>query len=419
MMRQMMMALRTLPALLAMATAPAIAEPHWPEYRGPTTQGNVDANLPTNWSEGDNVVWKTAIPHRGWSSPVVHGNQIWMTTATEDGHELYAICVDLHTGEIVHNVQVFYQDDPQRIHDTNSHASPSPVIEDGRVHVHFGSYGTAALDTETAETIWERRDFNLDHRFGAGSSPIVYNDMLIFHGDGSDVQFIVALDKKTGETVWRRDRSVTFGNLSNNRRISFTTPVLWEIDGQIQLVSQGAEAMYGYDPGTGEELWRFNYTGYANVPRPVLGQGMLYFSTGYDRATLLALEKDQLDGQVDDAAVAWEMSRGAPFKPSFQLVDDLLYIVSDNGIAQAIDTHTGQSVWRERFGGQYSASPIYDGNHVYFFGYEGQTIVFQPGREFNEVARNELDAGLRASPAVVDDASILRTETHLFRIEER
>ncbi|MEX2673438.1 MAG: PQQ-binding-like beta-propeller repeat protein [Phycisphaeraceae bacterium] len=397
----------------------AVAQPHWPDYRGPNTQGHAPwADLPTTWSEDQNVTWKVAIPHRGWSSPVVHGNQIWMTTATRDGQDLFAICVDLKTGELLHNFKVFDHNEPDNVNTLNSHASPSPVIEEGRVYVHFGDYGTAAIDTASAEVVWERRDLNLTHFEGAGSSPILYEDMLIFHCDGTDVQYVVALNKHTGETVWKTDRSRDMAAIRMHRRKAYTTPVVWEIEGKPQLLSQGAEAMYSYDPHTGEELWRVIFSGYSTVPRPVIGDGALYISTGFDQASLLRIRLDGSRGDLTDTHIEWQLERSQiPHRPSFLLIDGLIYTVSDNGIGQAIEAETGEVIWRERFGGQYSASPIYDGQHIYFFSQEGDTIVFPPGREFNQVAHNQLDAGFMASPAVVDNTLILRTETHLYRID--
>lgn len=410
-------------AMTMMIASPAVTqgEAYWPEYRGPDAQGYVPwASLPTSWSEQRNVAWKTAIPHRGWSSPVIYGDQIWMTTATEDGHELFAVCVDLETGEIVHNFKVFDQPEPQTINPLNSHASPSPVIEEGRVYVHFGSYGTAAIDTDSAEVIWERRDLTLDHSEGPGSSPILFEDLLIFHCDGVDVQYVIALDKATGETAWKTSRSRDFSQIPQHRHKAYATPVIVEVEGELHLISQGAEAIYGYDPRTGEEFWRVELSGYSNVPRPVVGDGMLYVSTGYDVADLVAIRLDGSRGDLTDTHVVWRLERQqAPRRPSFILVDGLLYTVSDGGIAQAVDAATGESVWRERFGGDYSSSQLYDGEHLYFFNQQGHGIVFRPGAEFEQVARNELDDGLMASPAVAGDALILRTRTHLYRIEER
>lgn len=407
-------------AMVAAGESASAQQAYWPDYRGPSTQGHVPwADLPTHWSESENVTWKTAIPHRGWSSPVVLDDRIWLTTATEDGHELFAICVDLHSGEILHNFKVFDVAEPQRINPLNSHASPSPVIESGRVYVHFGSYGTAAIDTETAEIIWERRDLNLQHMEGPGSSPILYENLLIFHCDGVDVQYVVALDKHTGETVWKTQRSRDFSQIPEHRHKAYATPVVWEVDGEDQLISQGAEAVYGYDPSTGEELWKIRLSGYSTVPRPVIRDKALYLSTGYDRASLVRIRLDGSRGDLTDTHIEWQTPpRQMPTRPSFLLVDDLLYTVSDNGIGQAIEAETGEVVWQERFGGNYSTSPLYDGEHLYFFNQEGETIIFKPGREFKEVARPELDEGFMASPAVVGDALILRTRTHLYRIEE-
>jgi outer membrane protein assembly factor BamB len=210
----------TAAGLLAVLTT-ALAADNWPEFRGPHGDGRSDAkNLPLTWSETQNVRWKTAIHDKGWSSPVVWGNQVWLTTATEEGDKCYAVAVDRDTGNVVHDVLLF----EVRLSPTkgknppsiaapyeqwatfNSYASPTPAVEEGRVYAHFGSTGTACLDTATGKVLWKRTDLECCHHRGAGSSPVLFGDLVILTFDGFDVQYLVALDKRTGETVWKRDR---------------------------------------------------------------------------------------------------------------------------------------------------------------------------------------------------------------------
>ena len=391
------------------------ASENWPDYRGPRGQGVSDATgLPLTWSETQNVRWKTAIPGTGWSSPVVWGDQVWMTTANESGTERSAVAVDGETGAIVHNVKVFDVATVVPQHDLNSHASPSPVIEGDRVYVHFGTYGTACLDTETGRVLWGRTDLNLDHQVGPGSSPILFDDLLIVHCDGTDVQYIVALDKRTGQTVWKTPRTAELSSVSPAMRKSSCTPLIVRIDGEPVLLSLAAHALYGYDPLDGRELWKVPFSGYSNVSRPVTDGELAVISTGYDRAELLGIEIGPAGG-----AVRWTSSRNAPAKPSPLLIDGLVYCVDDGGIASCVDAATGEQTWRHRIGGEHSASPIYVDGHIYFFDQSGKTTVMVPdGQQYQPIAVNELDDGFMASPAVAGKALFLRTKTHLYRIEE-
>lgn len=406
----------------------AAAADNWPQFRGPDGDGHATATeLPLRWSESENVSWKTAIHGRAWSSPVIWGEQIWLSSATEDGTRLYAICVDARTGKIIHDLKLFDVETPQAIHKFNSYASPTPVIEEGRVYVTFGSPGTACLDTRTGKVLWQRTDFVCNHFRGAGSSPIIFGDLLIMHFDGSDYQYVVALDKKTGRTVWKTNRSVDFQDLTpegkpkedGDFRKAFATPHVAMIDGKPLLISQGAKAHYGYNPFTGEEIWRVEERScHSASDRPVVGKGMIYMTCGFSRGLLIAVRTGGR-GVITDTHVAWRATRGIPNKPSLLLVNDLIFMVDDSGLAGCLRANDGTEVWRERVGGNYSASPIYGVGRIYFFSEEGKTIVVEAGPQFKKLAENKLDSGFMASPAVTGKALILRTKTHLYRIEER
>jgi outer membrane protein assembly factor BamB len=398
----------------------ATAGETWPEFRGPTADGRSDSHaLPITWSETENVVWKTAIHDRGWSSPVIWNEQIWLTTATTDGHQMFAVCIDRETGKIVHDVKVFDTPNPEHIAEVNSYASPTPAIEASRVYVHYGTYGTACLDTATGAVLWTRRDLNCDHHEGPGSSPILFDNLLICHVDGRDVQYVVALDKATGQTVWKTDRSVDYSPYHYNLRKNFCTPTVIQSGGRLQLVSPGAKAMMGYDPRTGQELWKVRYHGWSMVPRPLFGHGLLFIINDYERPELWAVRPDG-QGDVTDSHVAWTIRRGMPRKPSLLLADDLLYLVNDEGIAYAVEAKTGAEVWRERLDGKYSAAPISANGRMYFFNEDSVTTVIEPGRQFKRLAVNRLDGEqLMASPAAAGQSLFLRTRTHLYRIEQR
>jgi outer membrane protein assembly factor BamB len=421
------MVAHVLMALLLTSAAPMHAGENWPQFRGPDGNGHSDAHgLPVNWSETQNIGWKTAIHGRGWSSPVIYGNQIWLTSASQDGRQLFVLCIDRESGTIIRDWKLFDVAEPQFVHSFNSYASPTPVIESGRVYVTFGAAGTAAIDTKTFRVVWERRDIECNHFRGAGSSPILFGNLLLMHFDGSDRQFVIALDKRTGRTVWQTNRSIDFQDLDENgkpaaegdMRKAFATPHVARIQGRWELISFGAKAAYGYDPLTGKELWRVEERGqHSASTRPVIGHGMIYFPTGFTPGQLFAVRAGG-NGLITDTHVVWKVKRGVPNKPSILLVDDLIYMIGDTGIASCVDAKTGEPVWQKRIGGEYSASPVYADGLLWFFSEDGLTTVLKPGRVFEQVGVNRLGDGFMASPAIAGKAFFLRSRTHLYRVEK-
>ena len=411
---------------IVLLATPLGAQSDWPQFRGPAGDGIAAGPVPVTWAEGKNIKWKTPIHGKGWSSPVVLGNRVWVTTATPDGKELFLLALDRDSGKILHDIKLFDVATPQFIHTFNSPASPTPVAEPGLLCVTFGSPGTACLDPGTAKVIWQRRDLECNHFRGAGSSPIFFEDLLIMHYDGSDVQYLVALDKRTGKTVWKTDRSIDFQDLDKtgkpmaegDLRKAYATPHVITLNGQPMLISLGAKAAYGYNPRTGEELWRLEErTSHSTSSRPLFAFGMVFYTTGWATGQVLAIRPDGR-GDVTDSHVAWRVTRGASRKPSLLLVDDLIYVINDGGILNALEAKTGQVVWTNRIGNAFSASPVAAAGRAYFFDEEGQTTVIQAGREFKVLATNTLDDGVMGSPAIADRAMFLRTKTHLYRIEE-
>ncbi len=404
--------------LLITCSAPP-ANDAWPQFLGPDANGSTpQAGLPLTWSEAKNIRWKIAIHDRGHSSPVTWKKQIWLTTASEDGKQLYALCVDRGSGRIVHDLRVFDVEKPEPIAALNTYASPTPAIEEGRVYVHFGTYGTACLDTATGKTIWSRHDLHCNHFRGPGSSAFLYKNLLILHFDGTDVQYVVALDKRTGETVWKTDRSTEFGHADGDLRKAYSTPIVIDAGGP-QLISCGAYAAMAYDPETGREIWKVNYPGgFSNVGRPLYAQGMLFLNTGFSRPEIWAVRPDG-HGDITKSHVVWKSkAKNLPAKPSSVLVGDLLFSVSDNGVATCLDAKSGATVWQERIHGFFSASALAAPGRVYFFDQEGKTTVIAPERKLKVLAVNKLDEGCMASPAVAGKALIVRTSGNLYRIEE-
>jgi len=413
----------------------------WPQWRGPDGQGHADASkLPVEWSEVKNISWRTELPGRGWSSPVIFGNQVWVTAAYETlaseekkkerlkvntGSQpltvlsevrIHALCIDKSSGKIIKNIEVLKKEDPQWVHQTNSYASPTPILENGRLYSQNGSYGSACLDINSGKVLWTNQNLWVMHENGPGGSPILWNDLLIFHMDGSDQQFIAALEKKTGKLAWQTRRS---GEMNNNPQLkkAYGTPVITKVHGRDVVISPAADWMYGYDPATGKELWKVKYgtLGFSIVPKPVVGDGMVYIGTSYMKPRLIALDITQAKPKI-----AWECKRSVPAISSPILIGNYLYFVSDSGgIVSCLDARTGREQWRERIGGNHSASPTFVGGRLIFHSKEGETTVLKPGRNFEILARNKLEDAHHASAAVSDDALFLRTEKAIYKIEKQ
>lgn len=395
----------------------------WPGYRGPTQQGHSKAiDLPLNWTNSKNVVWNTRLPGRAWSSPVVRGDQIWLTNCNEGKKSLHAVCIDLESGEIVHDVAVFEKDDLGKIYPENSFASASPVLDGDNVYVHFGRLGTACLNAD-GKILW-KTELTYYHHNGPASSPIIVDDLLIVNCDGFDRPFydrnklngvkhfqsVVALDKATGELRWQTPRTKS--------RHAYCTPIVIDVDGRQQIVSPGGDQVVAYDPRTGKELWKCRYTGYSVVPRPVFAGGMVFLSTGFDSPTLFAVKADGR-GDVTDTHVVWQNRRGAPADVSPLIVGDELYSITDGGVMTCYNAKTGGVHWRRRLGGRFYSSPIYADGRIYATSSVGSTFVIRPGTKFDRLAVNRVRGRVYASMAVAGKSLFLRTQTSLIRLEER
>lgn len=380
----------------------------WPQFRGPDGQGHSsETGLPVEWSESQHLRWKTPIPGLGWSSPVVQGGRVWLTTATEGGYSLRLVSLDAASGRIVVNVEVFRLSGDIPVHEKNSQASPTPIIEGDRVYVHFGSHGTACVN-RSGEVLWRTR-LKYYHRHGPGGSPVVYRNLLIISCDGYDIQYVVALDKHTGEICWKKSR---------DGYQAYTTPLLIRVNGRDQILSPGAYRAIAYEPATGEEIWSVRYgKGYSNVPRPIFGHGLAFLCSGFDQASLLAVRPDGT-GDVTETHVTWTGTRGIPLTPSPLLVGDALYLVSDNGIVSRLNAGSGAEYWRQRLGGNYSASPIYADGRIYFTSEECEFPVIAPENNYHLLVTNRLDGRCLASPAVSGGSIYIRSDRHLYRIDK-
>ena len=412
----------------------------WLQWRGPNGQGVVyESKVPTEWSETKNIAWRSELPGRGWSSPLIIGNNIWVTAAHETkaseeqtkerlkantgGQPLvvlselriHAICIDKESGKIIKDVEILRKKDPQWIHKTNSYASPTPIIENGRMYIQKGSYGSACLDLKSGKVLWRNQDLWVMHENGPGGSPLIWNDLLIFHMDGSDNQFIVAIDKNTGKVMWKTERS---GKMHDNPQLkkAYGTPVIAKLHGQDVVISPAANWVYGYNPATGDELWKLEYgsLGFSIVPKPVIGDGMIYIGTSYMRPQMLGIDVSNAEPKI-----AWSCKRSVPAISSPILIGKELYFVSDSGgMVTCLDAKTGEQQWRERIGGNHGSSPVFVGGRILFHSKEGETVALKPGREFRILARNKLNGEHHASAAVSGNALFLRTEKALYKISE-
>ena len=399
----------------AAPSAPTASIKDWPEFRGPDGQGHaVQRGLPLTWSETENIVWKAPIDGLGWSSPVIGGQQIWLTTAIDDGKSLRAICLDRDSGKIIHNIDLFQPEEPGKIHKKNSHASPTPILEDDRVYVHFGTHGTACLTT-AGKVLWKNNELKYVPVHGSGCSPVLVDDLLIVNCDGDDLQFVVGIEKHTGKIRWKTDRD----GLVSSKHFAFATPLTIRAGATEQVVSPGPDQVVSYDPKSGKALWHSRYKGgYSLVPRPVFGKGLVYVCSGYNTPVLYAIKPDG-SGDVTDTHVAWSIKKGVPHNPSPLLVGDELYMVSDRGVATCVNATTGEELWQERLGGNFSASPMLADGRIYFLDEDGITTVVAPGKEYKELAKNTVEGRTLASYGVAGKAIYLRTDTHLYRIESK
>ena len=424
-------------ALLLLAVCQVSAE-NWPEWRGEGGQGISTAKgLPETWSETSGIIWKAELPGRGHSTPLLVGDQLWITTAIEkaatpdqvkaklttntgdqpltvlDSVSLRVLCVDKANGKVLHDIEVLNIKDPQWAHQLNSYASPTSIIEDSHLYAHFGSFGTVCLDTTTQKVLWKNEELHVMHENGPGSTPVLWRNMLIAHFDGSDQQFIAAFDKATGKLAWKTARSGKMDPRPQQRK-AYGTPLIITMNGQPTVVSPAADWVYGYESATGKELWKLPYgeLGFSMSVRPVADAERIYFSTSFGKSQVIALKYAGLK----TPEIAWRNNKNAPKMCSPVLANELLFYIDDGGIVSCLDPKTGEAHYRERLGGKFSASPIVADNKIYFPSREGVVTVISATKEFKILSQNTLEGSLMASPIAVDGTLYLRTDKALYRI---
>ena len=386
----------------------------WPQFRGPDGQGHAGVRLvPIAWGT-TNIVWQTKIPGNGWSSPIIQGDRIFVTTAVpvEDGQQsLLMLCLDTHSGKTRCSTELFASV-PQAGHKKNSHASATPITDGEKIYAHFGPYGTAALDLN-GKVLWRNASLKYSSVHGNGGSPILVGNALIFSCDGASDPFVIALNKKNGEVIWKTARTT-----EPKKTFSFSTPLAIEVDGQTQVVSPTSGGVMAYDPRNGKEIWRVRYPeGYSVVPRPVFGHGLVFVSSAFDRPVLYAIRPDG-KGDVTETHIAWSVSKGAPNTPSPLLVGEEIYFLSDAGIMTCAEAKTGKVHWQERVGGNYSASPVFAAGKIFVQSEEGVGAVLKAGKMFEVLAKSDLKERTLASYAVDEGVIYIRGAEHLFRIQQ-
>lgn len=394
------------------------AETEWPQFRGPTGEGvSHAANVPVKWSATEGVVWSVEVPGSGWSSPVLSKGRLYLTSAEKDATSgdvtLHALCLDAKDGHTLWDTEVL-KPDPGKVaamHRKNSPASATPIVTNDRLYVHFGHMGTAALDL-AGQVLWRQTDLPYAPTHGNGGSPVLLGDELIFSADGHEDPCVIALEAKTGALRWKTPR-----NSPAKKQFSFSTPLVIEVGGAQEVISPGPGFVGAYDPKDGHEMWRVGYgEGYSVVPRPVYAHGLLYLSSGFDKATFYAIKPAGASGDATATNVAWTLAKGAPHTPSAVVVGDEVYVVSDAGIATCANATTGEVYWSERLGGNFSASPVVVDDRIYFVNESGVGYVVKASKTYELLATNALGEKSLASPAVADGVLYIRTESHLWKI---
>lgn len=398
---------------------------NWTHFRGTNLNGIADAkNIPLTWNESV-IKWKTQIHDEGYSSPVVFDNQVWITAATPDGKELYAVCTDFQTGKIIYDIKVFTPDDIEGKHSLNTYASPTACIEKGFVYVHYGSLGTACINTSDGSIVWKRSDLKCKHAQGPASSPVLYKNLVILHFEGTDNRFIVALDKQTGKTVWMTSRpEEPYKPLAPIGRKAYITPLLLNVEGHDMLISNGSAVCIAYDPNDGKEIWRVVDGAESTIAMPVSENGLVYWYTGFTmgeddkKYTELIAVNPKGKGDITSTNILWrkreELSRNQSLTPVIK--DGLIYTVNTRNILMCIDAATGKEIWSEHVKSNYDSSPLYINGNIFFFSVKGDVLVIKAGSKYEPLATSQMDSGIWATPAVLRNSVILRTQKYLYRI---
>jgi len=409
----------------------------WPAWRGPRGDGtSLEQEVPTQWSATENIAWQVEIPGIGHASPIVFGDYVFLVTCVEETQKRILLCLDRKNGKTAWK-KVVIRAPLEAIHELNSRASSTPATDGEYVYVSFlvpdgstlpaelvrersgdlradnsgkpvnpGSMCVAAYDMNGQQK-WIARPGEFASVWGYCASPIVFEGKVIINGDHDGDAYIVALDRRTGETVWKVARE--------NRIRSHCVPLIRKLDGRMQMMVAGSHSIVSYDPRYGSKHWYTVGPKGRAVASPVLAAGLLLVSTAYPDREFLAIRPDG-HGNVTETHITWRNGQSAPYVPSPIAVGDYFLAVSDDGIASCFDAATGQRHWRERIGKRHSAAIVAAGGLVYFLSDAGATRVVRPGPQFELIAENLIGQRCYASPAISHGQIFLRSEKHLVCI---
>lgn len=397
---------------------------NWTHFRGSNMDGHAHVEVaPLHWSDTENVVWKVPVPGRAWSSPVVFGNQVWLTSAEKDGYEFYTYCLDLETGKLLDKKTIFTAKDPQRIHGTNSYATPTPCIEKGKVYVHYGHFGTACINTNNFEVVWKREDLSCKHMQGPASSLILHEDKLIVHLEGTEDPYVVALNKNTGETIWKSVRpKEIYDPLEPVYRKSYQTPIVIHVEGKELLISNASFMCFAHDVNTGEVVWTLEYGFDSTVGQPLYYNGLVFVNSGwiFEDNKPFWTRQYAIDptgkGDITKTHVKWMYEEKVPQIPTPVIVDGLMYMVHDRGLVTCMDAITAKVIWTEKLKGNFNSSPIYAGGNIYFINVKGECTIIKPGDQFQKVAENDIEGTVKAVPVFIKNKMLLRSDKFLYLI---
>jgi outer membrane protein assembly factor BamB len=398
---------------------------NWTQFRGSTGNGLAGTdNIPLKWDDSS-IKWKKEIHDKGYSSPVIFNNQVWVTTATADGKELYAVCLDYRTGETIYDIRVFSPAEVDEKNDMNTYATPTPCIEKGFVYVHYGNPGTACINTSNGMIVWKNSEFRCKFVQGPASSPVIYKNLVILHYEGVDDRYLVALDKSNGKPVWKSDRPADlYVPLPEIGRKAYTTPIVINVKGRDMLISVGSAVCIAYDPDNGKEIWRVVDGAESTISMPFTENGIVYWyagfmvdSNGSKYTHLLAVNPDG-QGDITGTNILWkkrdELAQNQMLTPVIK--DGLIYTLNTRNIIMCINSKTGKEVWSNHVTSSFNASPLFINGNVWFFSVKGDVLVLKAGQKYEVVAQNKMDSGIWATPAVLRNSMILRTQNYLYRI---
>lgn len=413
--------------LLSMPVEARSQDNNWTHFRGSSLNGIADAGKIPLKMDDSGIKWKTRIHDNGYSSPVVFGNQIWITTSKADGKELYAICLDFKTGNIIYDIKVFTPEEVEGKHTINTYASPTPCIEKGFVYVHYGNLGTACINTSNGSLVWKRTDLKCRHVQGPGSSPVIYKNLLILHFEGVDVRYLIALDKSNGKTVWRTDRPAEpYVSLDEIGRKAYITPVIINVKGRDMLISNGSAVCVAYNPDNGKEIWRVVAGGESTISMPFTENGIIYWYAGYmlsddgnKYTELLAVNPDG-SGDITGTNIVWkkkdDQSQNQLLTPVIK--DGLIFTVSTLNKLMCIDALSGKEVWSTHLSANFNSSPVWMNGNIWLFSVKGEVLVIRAARKYERIADSQMDSGIWATPAFLRNSIIMRTERYMYRISD-